>query len=263
MIPNNKFNSIERKDSLVVKKGPSSIIQGELYYYQHIPPSLSHYFPVMHEYSNDSIIEITMDYIVGTPLFFLYRDKQLTSTIVDELFDILDLFHTTPYPIDIKEENVYNNYFKKLEKRFNEDYDFVDASIIYQQVIQSLKETYQPMIVGVIHGDFWFSNILKTDHYKVIDMKGQVDSILTLNGDLYYDYGKLYQSIIGYDLIVQGCTVDKDYIHKMETYFLSKCKKIGLNLPYLKAVRDSLIFGTIPFLDSNKDNVWIFLKSIL
>jgi hypothetical protein len=48
----------------------------------------------------------------------------------------------------------------------------------------------------------------------------------------------------------------------METYFLSKCKKIGLNLPYLKSVRDSLIFGTIPFLESNKENVWLFLKSI-
>ena len=108
-----------------------------------------------------------------------------------------------------------------------------------------------------------FSNIIKTDHYKVIDMKGQVESILTLNGDLYYDYGKLYQSISGYDLIVQGCTLDKEYIDIMETYFLSNCKKIGLNLPYLKAVRDSLIFGTIPFLDSNKENVWDFLKSIL
>jgi hypothetical protein len=29
------------------------------------------------------------------------------------------------------------------------------------------------------------------------------------------------------------------------------------------AVASSLIFGTIPFLDSNKENVWSFLKSIL
>jgi hypothetical protein len=33
-------------------------------------------------------------------------------------------------------------------------------------------------------------------------MKGQVDNILTTNGDIYYDYGKLYQSILGYDIIL-------------------------------------------------------------
>ena len=258
----NKFNSIEKKDSLVIKKGP--FIQGELYYYQHIPPSLQHFFPVMHDFSNESIIEMTMDYVEGTPLFYLYRDKQITCTIIDELFDILHLFHTTDYPIHIQEQNIHNNYFKKLEKRFK-DYSFEDGPTVYDSVIRSLKETYQPILVGVIHGDFWFSNIIKTDHYKLIDMRGQVDSILTLNGDLYYDYGKLYQSIIGYDLVVHGYPLDKHYIQTMETYFLSKCSERGLNLPYLKAVRNSLIFGTIPFLETekSKQDVWAFLKSIL
>ena len=35
------------------------------------------------------------------------------------------------------------------------------------------------------------------DELKFIDMKGQITDILTLNGDMYYDYGKMYQSILG------------------------------------------------------------------
>jgi len=33
-------------------------------------------------------------------------------------------------------------------------------------------------------------------------MKGQVYGELSLNGDMYYDYGKMYQSLLGYDLVL-------------------------------------------------------------
>jgi hypothetical protein len=263
--PNNKFNSIEKNNTKVIKRGPKTLIEGELYYYQHIPPLLKHLFPTLYQFSNDDSIKLEMDYIEGVPLFFLYKDKQVTTTMIDDLFYVLNQLHHTCYTVHIKEENVYNNYFKKLEKRFNKDYFFEDATIIYQKIIHDLKKTYCPTIVGVIHGDFWFSNILKTDFYKLIDMKGQVDSVLTLNGDVYYDYGKMYQSIIGYDLILNGYELDQLYIHEMETYFLSKCKDLGLNISYLESVRNSLIFGTIPFIETekSKQDVWNFLKYII
>jgi hypothetical protein len=120
-------------------------------------------------------------------------------------------------------------------------------------------------MVGMIHGDFWFSNIILDyrDNYKLIDMKGQVDGVLTLNGDKYYDYGKLYQSILGYDLVLNDCPLDKEYLKKMRLLFLEKCKKIGLNIVYLEAVTKCLMIGTIYFIENTetKKRVWDFIFS--
>jgi hydroxymethylglutaryl-CoA reductase len=70
----------------------------------------------------------------------------------------------------------------------------------------------------MIHGDFWFSNILLDyqDQYRLIDMRGQLDGVLTMNGDKYYDYGKMYQSILGYDLVLNGNELNIEYLEKMK-----------------------------------------------
>ena len=138
---------------------------------------------------------------------------------------------------------------------------------MYKELIHGLCENYSAEKVYVIHGDFWFSNIILTyeDTYKMIDMKGQVDGILTISGDRYYDYGKFYQSIIGYDLILNSCEMDKVYIKSISDYFISKCILLGLNMNYLKYVTKSLIFGTFHSLDKPneaKNNIWNLLKSI-
>ena len=118
----------------------------------------------------------------------------------------------------------------------------------------------------MIHGDFWFSNIILTydDKYKIIDMRGQVDNKLTINGDIYYDYGKLYQSILGYDLLLNNESIDDEYINTMKNYFLEKCENINLNLTYLKYVTKGLIFGTFHFMNENdksKEKIWDLINS--
>ena len=56
----------------------------------------------------------------------------------------------------------------------------------------------------VIHGDPVFSNVLLTDAPSVflLDMRGEVGSTLTLQGDMLYDLSKVYQSLLGYDFII-------------------------------------------------------------
>ena len=94
-------------------------------------------------------------------------------------------------------------------------------------------------------------------------MKGQVYNELTINGDIYYDYGKLYQSILGYDLIINNKNINTEYLKKMKDYFLEKCQEKGLNEEYLFCVTKSLIFGTFHFLSPNvsKSQVWNMLKT--
>jgi len=268
-VANNKYNTIKKIENIIKKNGPYQYLKGELYFYQECPKQIMQYFPKLLDFNKiDNNLEISINYIEGIPLYFLYKNKLITEKNIDELFNILDIIHKTEYiPITISNENIKNNYFEKLKARFNKnDYYFEDADIIFKNILDELEKTYNPTIVPVIHGDFWFSNIIMeyNDSYKFIDMKGQVDNILTLNGDIYYDYGKFYQSILGYDLVLNNCILDTEYLLKMKSYFLEKCKKKGLNIEYLTTVTKSLIFGVFHSIDSSetKDRIWKFIKNI-
>jgi len=265
-VSNNKFNDIKKNDNVVKKTGPYGILKGERYYYQNIPAEISHHFPKLHNFNKiEQQVELTIDYVKGIPLYFLYKNKLITERNIHDLINILHLFHKQIHPINLTEYNIHNNYFKKLRDRFTPtDYSFDDAREVFDSIINELDRTYNPSISPVIHGDFWFSNIILDydNQYKVIDMKGQVDGILTLNGDMYYDYGKLYQSILGYDLVLNGCEIDPEYLSFAKAIFLSSCNKLNLDIEYLTAVTRSLMLGTIYFIEDQKTKmrVWEFIK---
>lgn len=272
-LENNKYNTITRHGCQITKTGPYSFMRGELHFYQTIPNQLKCLFPGLIDFNKmDDKLELTLEYINGIPLYYLHKNQLLTEVHIDKLFDILDTLHETEYPITISPDAIHNNYFKKLDARFNpHDYFFDDARTVFEQIKAKLEITYNPNITGIIHGDFWFSNILLdyNDNIRCLDMKGQVDGQLTLNGDIYYDYGKLYQSILGYDLILNNCwptsLEGQKYMQKIKTYFIDKCKNKGLDIIYLEAVSMSLIFGVFHSLNSNNDKirVWAFLKNLI
>lgn len=269
-IKNNKYNLIKKNDNKITKIGKKNFLESQIYYYKNIPENLTQYFPKFYNDNiQEQICEYTIDYINGIPLYFLHKNSLITEKIIDDLFNILNTIHNTNNEnITIIDENIHNNYFKKLYSRFNtNDYFFEDANTIFIKIIDNLKKNYSPKTVGVIHGDFWFSNIILeyNENYKFIDMKGQIDDIFTLNGDIYYDFGKLYQSILGYDLYLNNCIINQEYLDNLKKYFLKKCKENNLNIEYLKAVTDSLIFGVFHSLEDNetKKNIWSFLKLIL
>jgi capsule biosynthesis phosphatase len=308
-IKNNKYNHIRRCGEHIVKTGPLNILRGELYYYQNIPSGFENYFPKLIDYKNyEDTIELKIEYIEGIPLYYLYKNRLLTHRHIDELFDILDRLHkhnpasshnspsshnlptvhnspSSHNPIIITSDNVKNNYIKKLENRFNiHDYYFEDARDVLKDITDGIETHFNPVISPVIHGDFWFSNIILSyegcgsggcgvsggSGYRLIDMKGTIDNILTLNGDIYYDYGKLYQSILGYDLVLNDCDSTKqtkEYIQSMKAYFLQKCIAKRLDITYLKCVVKGLVFGTMPFISHYskdiKNNIWELIKGDL
>jgi capsule biosynthesis phosphatase len=265
-VENNKFNKIKKKENIITKNGPKDLLKGELFFYQNIPIKLLEYFPKFHGHEIREEMIILMEHINGIPLCFLYKNHLLNEKHINELFQLMSMFHTSG-SITIKDEKIYRNYFDKLKFRYESGvYSFEDSEEIYKNITDGLKKHYAPEKVGIIHGDFWFSNILLdyNDNYKCIDMRGQVDDELTLNGDKYYDYAKLYQSILGYDLVLSDSNFDHEYFVNMNISFLKQCEEVGLNIPYLKSVTHSLIFGNIFFIDSfeKRVRVWDFLKKI-
>lgn len=268
-VPNNKFNKINKIDNHIIKTGPCELLKGELYFYQNIPSQFKKYFVdlISYEHINDCIT-IKLEYINGIPLYFLYKYNTMTKQNICALFDVCKSIHSdTSQNIVIDKCIIKKHYIDKLKKRFNKiDYNFDDAESIYNDIINKLEKYYNPKISSLIHGDFWFSNIILTynDEIKLIDMRGKICDILTLNGDIYYDYGKLYQSILGYDLVLNNDVVNKEYIDLFKTFFINKCIDIGLDINYLTIITKSLIFGTIYFIPSNeqKINVWNLIKSI-
>ena len=271
-IKNNKYNQIKKINNCIIKTGPYDTLRGELFYYQNIPDKFGKYFPKLIDFNkNNNTLELKTEYVSGIPLFYLYKNQLVTPKIIDELFYILNEFHSyNTNNIHINEENIKNNYFLKLEKRFNKnDSYFENATEVYEEILNGLRNHFSPKISSMIHGDFWFSNIIITydDNYKFIDMRGQVDDALTINGDVYYDYGKLYQSILGYDLILNEENIDIDYIYLMKKNFLKKCEECGLNIMYLKYVTKCLIFGTFKYINSDetcvKNKIWELINSDL
>ncbi len=265
----NKYNKIVKKNNQIFKTGPCLFIKGELFFYQNIPQEFKKYFPELIDYNkfNDTI-ELKLEFINGIPLYYLYKSNTLTTSIIDKLFDILDNFHKyDKINMNIDLNNINNNYFKKLTNRFNKnDYYFEDSEIVFNSILNDLKKTFNPKIANFIHGDFWFSNILITydDNFKFVDMKGQVDNILTTCGDIYYDYGKLYQSILGYDLILHNDELNIKYMDSIKKYFIFKCNEKNLDINYLTAVTKSLVFGTFHSLKINdpREKIWNFIKTI-
>jgi capsule biosynthesis phosphatase len=270
MLPTNKHNQIVLLDNKVIKTGPSHFLRGEIFFYENISKdsALANYFPQFHGcVKGPEISQITLENIKGIPIYMLFKQGLLTKTHILQIFEFVDMLHNTEGTIP-SVSDMTDNYTKKLQARFlrEEDYPFSDARVIQEQCITDLSG-YVPKGVGCIHGDLWFSNMILTlkNELKCIDMKGQVNGELVTGGDRMYDYGKLLQSILGYDTILYNDIIEESYRQQMMDLFLDEVRKRGISIPELKAVTHSLIIGTFHSISdiNTKIRVWDFLKKQL
>jgi hypothetical protein len=158
----------------------------------------------------------------------------------------------------IQLDNIFNlneyklNYTLKIKKRFEdkEIYNFENADLLYEKIQTRLNtylnsKNFKDNIVSVIHGDFWFSNILLSykDEYKFIDMKGLINNTKSLSGDKLYDYAKILQSLVGFDSILYDKDIDSSYNLIFVEYFKNWLKEHGVNGKDVKLICALLMFG--------------------
>ena len=88
----------------------------------------------------------------------------------------------------------------------------------------------------------------------MIDPRGKLGDNETIYGDIFYDYAKIYQSLIGYDFILLEKDFNERYMREMVKYFEEHVKdKYGVKrLAAVKLITASMLFSLIPLHDNDK-----------
>lgn len=260
-----EFNNISKQTLEIIKKESKNKLDGEIYFYNNIPLNIKDMFPIMFEYDNLNFNWYKLELIDGIPLSKLFLSQELNIIQFENIFNSINRIHKSHILGNLKindvDINIYQNYNIKLKKRFNEyDYSKFDGFMeIYNELLVSLDnyEKNNLGIIGIIHGDPVFTNILinKYGKIKFIDMIGKINDELTIFGDELYDWAKVYQSLIGYDEILDNKIIDSTYVNKLIKLFENKIIEFynDINyLKYIKTITKSLLFSLIPLHNNDK-----------
>ncbi|CAI4219615.1 unnamed protein product [Parascedosporium putredinis] len=251
MIEARDFNTIQIIGDRVIKSSKSATILGELYFYSHMPSSLSHVFPAI--YAVDLIPEtgtysISMENRRGLTFSHLLVGRSITkgrmSTFLRTLHTIHSSSSTRAPTLSISSDleaqfasrspsrtesqvNIYSNYGPKLRSRYHQfksQYDSLGplAASLFEKLNQCL-DTFEienkGIYASIIHGDPVFSNaILSKDEKAVsfIDVRCQLGSTITPEGDIHYDLAKVLQSLCGYDHVMFMNASNYNLSHALE-----------------------------------------------
>jgi hypothetical protein len=95
-------------------------------------------------------------------------------------------------------------------------------------------------------------------YIKLIDMRGEVDGILTLGGDPLYDYAKIYQSLRGFDTLLYGDVYNSEYANEMIDIFRERVQDLHINMDDVIMISDILILGAFHAIDdiSFREKCW-------
>ena len=264
------FNEIELNQIEIYKK-TSDDLKGQIMYYLNIPNELKCNFPFFLNYDYQDYKWYNMEKINGVSVSKLYIAEELTTPQFLNILDTISKIHqfnknTNVINNTLENINIYKNYSDKLKKRYDE-YNYSKYSNnthqeYYNKIYNKLKiyETQEEGVLSIIHGDPVFTNIIinRFNQIKLIDMRGSIDEQLTIYGDELYDWAKIYQSLIGYDEILDYVEVNFEYRQEFINIFSKYINKLYDNNPkYLeniKLITLSLLFSLIPLHDNNPQN---------
>ena len=251
------FNKVEYNQDKVIKTTSNP---GEIYWYQNIPKKCEYMFPKIYDIIGNRII---MENIEGVSFSYLYTNKLLKVEQLTSLMTQLQMLHNYQTKVD-KYPKVYADYVQKLRDRYNDNRElynkYIHAESIFKK-LDTLLYDYDGAVYSVIHGDPVFTNVLQTEQgLKFIDMKGKIGDELTIIGDTYYDLAKVYQSILGYDFILNDIELDNVYINEFKTAFESLFTEE--NLRTLKIITASLFFTLMPLHTEDQDKFAKYFKII-
>lgn len=245
-------NKIEIYDNKIVKY--STDIAGEKYWYEHIPTKVHDMFP---DFIGSTENSITIGRVNGIPLSHLNVNNILTVDILTKVLTLLKKLHSIPYKESV---NIYGNYMSKLRGRLGtfdySDYEDIDDLVNGIKLFLEDYENRDRGFCGLIHGDPVLTNILvdNFDTLKFIDMRGRIGDTLTTSGDIFYDYAKVYQSIVGYDFILMDKPINNETVKNNKEVFekFIEANYGSYRMEDIKWITKSLLLTLIPLHDNEK-----------
>jgi len=248
-IKERNFNNISIQQlDVIVKKGDPEKIKAEIFYYNNIPQTVKHLFPLLIKYDNNSY---TIEQIHGINISYLYVHGNMINDIFDKILQSLHSIHSIDN-VDIELYIIYEHYINRLKQRFLDPIysSLKDADDIYNKLLTFFNFYTNKGIVRMYHGDPVFTNIIlnKENNSIFIDMRGIVNNTMSIYGDIMYDFAKIYQSLIGYDEIMH----DIFLTNNNSTIFIEKLFNFVKNtygeeyIYYIKMITYSHIFTLLP-----------------
>lgn len=223
------FNELRVERHYIRKRGENPLkIRAELEWFRNLPAAMRHYVPQIGSASaepEDTFYDI--EYLYCLPLSDLYvfglLPAQDWATIFVRCLEFLSecSAYVAPSAVRADWRGIYlPKTLQRLDEFSQQSGWELDAPIFINgqqhHSLLAIAATAQKFIttaeegaLTLCHGDFCFSNILydaRARRIKVIDPRGLgPDGRLNGYGDLRYDFGKLFHSVIGgYDFVLAG-----------------------------------------------------------
>lgn len=262
------FNTTTHDEKTFRKKSENIIdIRGEIDWYLNIPQTLKKYIPTLIEHDKKNG-EYCTNYLTGVTCSEMLVSNSFTVGHLEQILEVLHKFHmhTDTANHDV---NIYHNYVNKMTKRWqNFDYsEFTGAEKVFKYISERLNN-YEDLDMGkkgIIHGDPVFSNILITESGDIflVDPRGMVGNNTTIYGDIFYDYAKVLQSLMGYDEILITGRSKNCNMRLIDTLYATIEQLYGRDyIEYVKLITDSLIFSLIPLHNNTKCEAYYRLIDI-
>lgn len=233
------FNKLIYDSETVTKISDNNKLEGESYYYKEIQKyPIRKYFPKLLSAEKGKIV---MEKIDGSNFSTLYINEILTTNHIDLLLSTIGEIHSSGSNGKFIQ---YYDYNRKLIDRFNsfnyEKYEVFSEDFFDSELSSRIVDS------KIIHGDLVFSNIILTNtgKLKFIDVKGKQGDEPSIYGDVFYDYAKIYQSLVGYDEILLDKQIKDSYKDKMINHFNSQFSNHELDI--IKKITKSLLLSLIP-----------------
>lgn len=240
-----RFNNVEFAADTVIK---TTANPGEMHWYMHAPACIKHYLPKAMVVMPD---KIHMERIRGVSANMLYVNKSFTCAHLELVMEALDAFHACV--LDEPCPDLGQLYQGKLNERHACMPANVKDDALKMRLACALEEySARAGPAVVMHGDPVFTNIMFDSQgcVKLFDMRGKVGDCVTLAGDALYDWAKVYQSLIGYDHILEGKELDWESVQATPVYrlFVRSVKDRFGNqgLADVQVVAASLLYTLIP-----------------
>lgn len=251
------FNKLVFESSTVTKYSDNNKLDGESYYYEQIQKyPIRKYFPLL---INSKKGKVVMEKINGSNFSTLYINEILTKDHIDLLLATIKEIHNTDSNGSFTSYYDYNEKLNERYNSFNYSQYGVEKNDFFDLELSNLEGDYK-----IIHGDLVFSNIILKDtgEIKFVDVKGKQGDKLSIYGHSFYDYAKIYQSLIGYDEILLDKQIKNSYKNKMIAHFNSHFTNHNLNI--IKKITKSLLLSLIPLHNEpEKFEKYINLSKIL